>query len=1253
MPSSIASSTRQSIHPTVHHFLQKLVPPTQDKDGDGEGNKSVRSSSLYCYSLNWCPPNATQARSISYRKNADVGHALSKNKVNGNRNNISKKRTTRTVQIEYEEQHNDSNSDHALLNVRDKRRKRVTREIAVSSSSSSESSSSSPSAHSPQRRGYNSGVSQISRIDVATAYQEESQPSSVVEGGRGLHNVHKHHHKTMMSGGNLDAQPQHVSMMCIETFAINGRHSKLAPMPEKDPISMICYIIERDDGNPEILSVKEPPSVPNARKEEKETNSEHENFWGSSNSQWSYWSEQSPPFSQASQTSQNSQNSHTSQTSQFFSAYPSASSSSSLPTQTSKNILQYGSQRVGIIIVDEGGQANITSNWKTMIKRLNIRLDIVPSESALLLHLVSVVRKEDPEILLGWNNTTAAWGYVLRRGEMIGVDVPRGLSRATMWGNDPRCQIPGNQAESAAKGSAALGQDSWLIWITGRMTLQLWSIVRKNASPKLKRYSMENVAQHVLKTTLHRREISRLVEDYTNAPRGRRWDTIAYMLKRVSTTLQIFYQQNILGTTSEMSRLIGIDFVSVLRRGSQFRVESVMMRITKPRNYVLFNPTPLEIKSQRSLEHQALTREPVSGFYKDPVIVLDFQSLYPSLMIAYNLCYSTIIGLLHVYDRNGSMHDQLGVRRNWLERSVDTHEIVRLYDEGKLFIAPSGAVFVDKSERVGVLPTMLRELLNTRVMIKKEMKSDHVRHSSQRRLQRILDARQFALKMTSNVTYGYCSASYSGRMPNSGIADAIVSLGRQALINATNFVHSEEGHVKWTAKVEELRAQEKEKGGKVGVQPVKCENVYGDTDSMFLHLHNVINRNVAHDLGVYMAEIVSLRHPAPVKLKYEKCYHPCILQTKKRYVGNMYERKNETKPSIDAKGIETIRVDQCPLTQKLMEKSLRILFEPPHNIEKVKDFVQRQWRKIEQGRVPVQDFVFCKGVKLGPGEYRSGGPPAVVVARKIAKTNPGAKPLFRERIPYLIAQAHADKSYGTRLVELAIPPENYITDASYRINEPYYIRHTMQALRRLLSICGHGLGYANRGPKTCHEAFDVELWMKKRVKSSNRSARVRVATRLSSTNNNSSHRTITQYFASNMCRLCGDEILKSQSGGRKKQEIVLCMSCASRPQQSIYQLERRAQAISQHYYKTLKVCDACSSCPRFFGKVEKGNSNGGGGSGGCGGSGSGSGGSGVGVLKITPCVTTDCTVYYGRQSVLEKMLESRHQVDMALSQLTL
>ena len=44
-----------------------------------------------------------------------------------------------------------------------------------------------------------------------------------------------------------------------------------------------------------------------------------------------------------------------------------------------------------------------------------------------------------------------------------------------------------------------------------------------------------------------------------------------------------------------------------------------------------------------------LVMEPMSAFYKSPLVVLDFQSLYPSIMIAYNYCYSTCLGRVDPY----------------------------------------------------------------------------------------------------------------------------------------------------------------------------------------------------------------------------------------------------------------------------------------------------------------------------------------------------------------------------------------------------------------------------------------------------------------------------------------------------------------------------------------------------------------------------------------------------------------------------
>lgn len=56
-----------------------------------------------------------------------------------------------------------------------------------------------------------------------------------------------------------------------------------------------------------------------------------------------------------------------------------------------------------------------------------------------------------------------------------------------------------------------------------------------------------------------------------------------------------------------------------------------------------------------------------------------------------------------------------------------------------------------------------------------------------------------------------------------------------------------------------------------------------------------------------IAEQVTAANPRPIKLKMEKVYHPCLLQTKKRYVGFSYEQPSQVEPIFDAKGIETVR----------------------------------------------------------------------------------------------------------------------------------------------------------------------------------------------------------------------------------------------------------------------------------------------------------------------------------------------------------
>lgn len=84
----------------------------------------------------------------------------------------------------------------------------------------------------------------------------------------------------------------------------------------------------------------------------------------------------------------------------------------------------------------------------------------------------------------------------------------------------------------------------------------------------------------------------------------------------------------------------------------------------------------------------------------------------------------------------------------------------------------------------------------------------------------------------------------------------------------------------------------------------------------------------AFRIGHEMADAVTAMNPAPVKLKFEKVYLPCVLMAKKRYVGFKYESVDAEEPGFDAKGIETVRRDGVLAQRKMVENCLKYVFYP-------------------------------------------------------------------------------------------------------------------------------------------------------------------------------------------------------------------------------------------------------------------------------------------------------------------------------------
>lgn len=432
-------------------------------------------------------------------------------------------------------------------------------------------------------------------------------------------------------------------------------------------------------------------------------------------------------------------------------------------------------------------------------------------------------------------------------------------------------------------------------------------------------------------------------------------------------------------------------------------------------------------------------------------------------------------------------------------------------------ISPCGVVFVKSEVREGVLPRMLKEILDTRFMVKKAMKIH-----SESSLQRILHSRQLGLKLMANVTYGYTAANFSGRMPCVEVGDSVVSKGRETLQRAIALVEADE---KWRVRV-----------------------VYGDTDSLFVLVPGR-SREEAFRIGNEIVEAVTQDNPKPVKLKLEKVYQPCILQTKKRYVGYMYETPDQKDPVYEAKGIETVRRDGCPIVGKTLEKCLRILFET-RDVSIIKRYVCRQFTKILSGKANVQDLVFAKEFR-GLNGYRPGAcVPALELTRKWKQSDPRMEPRKGERVPYVVVNGPP----GLPLIKLVKSPRELLSDEGLKINAFYYIQKVIiPPLNRCLLLIG----------------VDVNDWFANMPRTATFLPAVAAESSLFKGKAEAKKSTISQYFATRSCAAgCGNQ---TNHG--------ICESCRNQPQKTLLTIFNRTSTLERKYCGVMKVNFKFQFCP--------------------------------------------------------------------------
>ena len=246
----------------------------------------------------------------------------------------------------------------------------------------------------------------------------------------------------------------------------------------------------------------------------------------------------------------------------------------------------------------------------------------------------------------------------------------------------------------------------------------------------------------------------------------------------------------------------------------------------------------------------------------------------------------------------------------------------------------------------------------------------------------------------------------------------------------------------------------------------KLDVIYGDTDSVFFcanifnnqtgeKIKNKFALEIAINLGIWASIMICTILPNPMQQAYEKVLWPFIIQGKKRYVGNLYE-KNPNKFYQKSMGIELKRRDNAPIVKYACSEIVNQILNK-HSSQGACDAVRNILHNIITGKYEMDKFIITKTLKGNaltqkerdaeekkPKEQRTYADRTrivhAVLADRIADRDPGNKPSSNDRIPYMYIETKTEPKLQGDRVET---PE-YIIANNLKVDYLFYITNQIQ-----------------------------------------------------------------------------------------------------------------------------------------------------------------------------------------------------------------
>lgn len=661
---------------------------------------------------------------------------------------------------------------------------------------------------------------------------------------------------------------------------------------------------------------------------------------------------------------------------------------------------------------------NIQSNNKST-KRKFIKFT---SERDMLEHFINMITPYNTDLITGWNIRNFDLKYIYDRCEKF---YPELLGNFKFWTL--------NNTMISFRNITIKGQNVTLVNCFGLIILDLYDYNKVNV--KAKSYKLKDIAKTYLqddeqKIDMDYKNISKFYAEGTDEEFSL---LLEYCSVDAEIVLDLMSVQKVWNNTVSMADICHVPLNYVINHGVMLRNTCMISQfINSYTDYLL----PYKYEHPFVSYEGGFVNDPIAGFHTNPIFVLDFNSLYPTTMLAFNICTTTIVHIDQMQLTDDGRHNKAKNTDddgNFQPQSLTelTHNTC---DNLTISKTPymKNVGFVSVENRRGVMPQILDNLLKTRKKIQSELKQTKCQ---QKRKQ--LDAQQLTYKLCANAIYGLLGCSFSP-LYNPEVAASVTGFGR--------FL----SFIKRQCITNYMKAD-----GIIG------RIIYGDTDSVMVEFQNrtlaetkdianIYAKRITNDIGIY-----------PIKTEYEKIFCPFLIQKKKHYIGVMYTNDIEKYDKIEYKGNEMVRSDNCTLTTTVMREIIQILFffrnnnNNNNNInEKIIEtgnclrrilqpwsLIYMSYKNNKRHTIPkdilndvISMAIFSK--KLSKETYKNKLPHVAVYERMKNQKQYHVG----DRIVYCIANTEfTDKIKPKNIIEMAYDSDEFLTSDSLYLSIHYYL----------------------------------------------------------------------------------------------------------------------------------------------------------------------------------------------------------------------